>query len=78
MSATGTPTPRLRIIHRGSTHEILQQQVYVTFNPGQSKERSAWVWLDVPIATETEAEKKARVEVEGTKDFILATHQFVR
>jgi hypothetical protein len=77
MSAQGTPTPRLRLIRRGGDG-IIQQLVYVTFDVGQTKERSRWVWLDLSVGVETEDEKKARLEVEGIKDFVLATYQFVR
>lgn len=82
-TAQGIPTPRLRLIHRVAENStlvvpVLQHQVYVTFDQGQTKERSRWVWMDVPTGEETADEKKARVEVEGIKGFLLATNQMVR
>lgn len=79
MSATGVPTPRLRLIRRGSD-VILQQHTYVTFDVGETKEHSRWVWLDIPISEvpETSVEIAARDEVEGTKNFVMANNQLIR
>lgn len=82
-TAQGVPTPRLRLIHRVAENTtlvvpVLQQQIFVTFDQGETKERSRWVWMDVPMGEETTDDKKARLEVEAIKDFVLATNQLVR
>lgn len=78
-TASGAPTPQLRLIPRGR-EMIIQQHVYVTFNPGQSKESSRWVWMDIPILPEEPAEDvKARLEVEALgKSFYVTNYQLVR
>jgi hypothetical protein len=79
MSATGIPTPRLRLIRRGSDI-ILQQHTYITFNIGETKERSRWVWMDIPVSeiAETDVEIAAREEVEKTPGFTMAANQLIR
>lgn len=79
MTATGSPTPRLRLILRGDkSRQVLQQQVYVTYNTGQVNEHSRWVWMDVPLGIETADEARARLEAEAVKDFIMATNQIIK
>jgi hypothetical protein len=44
---------------------ILQRRFHAVENPGGHNERSYFLWLDVPIGAEPDADRLARVQAEN-------------